>query len=144
MKKKMMFYFIFLSLMACKKESITDCAEPTNELEKSRQLIVGKWEWTFTNYYSRKTSEIIIMTPKSENLERKMEFKANDKLSVYENGSSILEIKYEFKKPDDPLYFPDLSRYHISWKGYGALYGVCSEYLYLDDTTGRHEVWQRL
>jgi hypothetical protein len=145
--KKMKFYLIVLSLMACKKESINDCAEPTFDVNIARTLIIGKWAWKITYYYDWRKDSSATLTPGNQKLERMMEFKSDGNLFVFENGNSILETPYQFIKDTFKLSF-DSTRYIISWKGNNSVFKICSEYLYLPSLTiysnGRNEVWARL
>jgi hypothetical protein len=145
--KKMMFYFIFLSLMGCKKEIINDCAEPTFDVNTARSLILGKWEWKITYYFDVQRDSNVILTPKNQKVERRMEFKKDGNLSVFENGSLILETPYVFVKDTSNIGF-DPNRYFTTWNRSRFAFKICSEYLYLNSLSIKdnqhNEVWVRL
>lgn len=89
----MMFYLIFLSLMACKKTPSVDCNSPTNDLSLCKELIIGKWEWvrTVTQIDTSAT-----FTPKSLGHTVQFNFNSNGIVESFLDGQFRDTSSYEF------------------------------------------------
>jgi hypothetical protein len=147
--KKMMFYLIFLSLMACKKVPLVDCNSPTKDPDIARQLIEGKWNWKYSNYFNRRESLYEIWTPENTKSIKTMDFSSDGNLCIFENGKLVTETKYEFRKLSALTNFPaDSTRYIVSWKDSNTTFRICSDSLYLPYQSFRYdaaadEVWEK-
>jgi hypothetical protein len=89
--KKMSFYLIFLSLMACKKKPSVDCNSPTNDLALSKELIIGDWQWV----KSRSLQSGYISRPDSTKYQVMFSFKSNGIMEQFVDGNLVDTSSYE-------------------------------------------------
>ena len=133
--KKVGFYLLVLSFLACKKTPSVNCDNRTNDVTISEQIIVGKWEWASQQTCGRAGCGSI-STPTTQGFTKQMVFKADGNVYIYKNnalekeghwriapekeftnatGPNLLVLETTDKKPFD------LSVFHI-----------CSDSLYLN------------
>ena len=123
---------LLVLLMACQKEPNVSCNSPTNDVNTSKKLIVGTWQWAYSKQYARTTSTWDITNPKTDTIERSMTFNKNGQLLIYENGILKTETTYQFRKMSEWSLFPgDSARFILSWKNSNVVWRICNDSLYL-------------
>ncbi len=98
---------IFIFLPSCKKDIPNiDCSSPTADKEICKQILVGKWNWSYERFYDRINQTYILKTPASEGYTRQIDFKKNGKASFFMNSIFEKERKYEVSTLDVVTGFP--------------------------------------
>jgi hypothetical protein len=93
MKKKMVFYLIFLSLMACKKSQ--NCDEPSDRADVAKCLILGRWRLERTTFYSLLEARYIYMTSKDFD-KQELCFLDNGTVDFFINDTLFVNSPYKF------------------------------------------------
>ena len=151
MKKQIQYALamLLLLLMACQKDPDVSCNSPTKDVNTSKKLIVGTWQWAYSKQYFRSSSRWVITNPQTDTIERSMTFNKNGQLMIYENGLVKTETTYQFRKMSEWSLFPgDSARYIISWKYNNVVWRICNDSLYLpyqsfDNDAAKDEVWKK-
>jgi hypothetical protein len=139
--KKMMFYLIFLSLMACSKTP--NCTEATDDPEIAKCAIIGEWRLIRTFIVSRTVGPIHV-TGKVVR-DEVIIFKKNEDLEFYVLGQKILDSPYRFAKGKE---FSNLSTDEQNLlniikpkEEIGSLttYRICNDSLYLRFNSFRYD-----
>ena len=87
-------FFLFLS---CKKDHSrfnVPCNAPTSDIQISKELIIGRWEWVSELYSVPFSGQLFLKTPQTEGYTRKLVAYSN-RLEFFRNNSFEQKFKYD-------------------------------------------------
>ena len=151
MKKHLAFAlaFLLLLLVACQKDPDVGCEKPTNDVDISRKLIIGTWDWSYSKGYARSTGKWYITNPQTDSVEKSMTFFKDGRLTIYKNRRLTTETTYKFRKMSEWSSFPgDSLEYIFTWEnGTNVIWQICNDSLYLpyqfNNDAATNEVWHK-
>lgn len=128
-------------IIACRKNKIhynITCNNPTNDINISRELIIGKWTWVSKLYREQLTGQLILKTPQSEGYTRQM-FASNSVLEYFKNYTFKQKYSYEFtieraitNYPDDTTNVLVFKDYNTGQRSNYVHYKICNDTLTLN------------
>lgn len=136
--KKYLIIFLFLS---CKKEKVeynVSCKSPTNDINISKSLILGKWIWVSELYRVQLTGQYILKTPQSEGYTKEV-IALNNRLYFYRNNSFEKKYLYDLVKESEITNYLGDSANVLVFKDYNTNlrtnhvdYRICNDTLILN------------
>lgn len=118
-------FFLFFS---CKKEALqynVPCNLPTYNIDASKALVIGKWEWASELYRVPFTTQYILKTPQSEGYTRQLTA-YRDVLEFYKNNTFEQKFLYDFVVESSITNYPDDSLGVLVFKDYNS--GIRTNY----------------
>jgi hypothetical protein len=140
--KKMMFYVIFLSLMACKKAvqpvplPVISCDKPSNRADTAKLLIIGRWELERITILDR-VNRLIIYRTKKDFPKRELNFLTNGLVELFKEDTLVASGYFKFIKDKDLYAASTVDRDFISMpvvrNGMESFvsFRICNDSLYL-------------
>jgi hypothetical protein len=104
--KKIIFYVIFLSLMACKKAiqpvPLPDisCNKPSNRADTAKLLIIGRWELERITILDR-VNRLIIYRTKKDFPKQELNFLTNGLVELFKDDTLVASGFFKFVKEKD-------------------------------------------
>ncbi|MBN4070870.1 hypothetical protein JYT72_00040 [Crocinitomix catalasitica] len=87
----LLFTSLIILFASCKKD----------KLEGDKDILIGEWEWTYSNYYFEQCnppSILQILTPESENVNYTIKFYEKGKVDFITNGNIVETYRIIFAK----------------------------------------------
>ena len=127
--KKMIFYLIFLSLMACKKTPSVDCNSPTSDSTLAKELLIGEWRLERTFIAARGIGKVSKTRDQLPYVI--LNFRNDLTFQCFIADTLSCKGKFEFAKDGntDLLIFKDFDLLFIDGV---APFRICSDSLYLN------------
>jgi hypothetical protein len=95
--KKIMFYLVLLSLMACCKDNNVNCDQPSDSAAIAKTLIIGKWRLERTIFRNRLLHKVIYET-RNDFPNYELVFSENGTVKLSRNDSLIGNTTFKFIK----------------------------------------------
>ncbi len=129
-------------IIACRKNKIhynITCNNPTNDINISRELIIGKWTWVSELYREQLTGQYILKTPATEGYTKQRTFEKNLTGDFFKNNVSVGLYRYEIVTENTITNFPDDTTNVLVFKDYTTgqrsnyvHYKICNDTLTLN------------